>query len=335
MGMANLKKSEQQGTEAVSDPPIRPVPYFLYFTVGFGAAVMWTLIGGAIAFRQGELADVVAEGQRLQGPLLIGLGTWLFLIARSGALESRARRITSDIRMPPDALTHPGLRALLIGTIAVVGTGSLIGLGFNGSGAVLVFMWITSATICGAAGFVTAHTVDLVLVVHGLEKAGIRTFIYAPARTPELRDLIKYFTSFTFILSVAYLFAFAATIKGHWTGNPSYIEAVQWFWPLVYVPICSVALIYPHVVMHRLILQAKERTLISYQTEIDKLLENYQGLKNDEVQRINTLAQIFDRINATPNYVIDFGIAIRTGLPLAFNLVILIAKPIIDQIWRV
>ena len=331
MGMDSLKKSDPQETRPASRPPTRPVPFFFYFVVGLGVAVIWTLAGGGIAFYQGDLAEFIVEWRALQGPLLIGLGTWLVLISRSGALEDRVRRITHGTRLPPETLAHRGLRATMIGIIALVGTGSLVGLGFQGSGVVLGFMWITCAAICGAAGIVTAHTLDLVLSVRNLEKVGIKTFNYSPAQTPELRDFINYFTSFTFILSAAYLVAFIATTTGHWTGNRSYIEAVQWFWPLVYVPVCSVALIYPHIIMHRLIQRAKEDTLVAYQTEIDELLGKYQGLKNDEVQTINNLAQLFDRINATPDYVIDIGIAARTALPLAFNMAILIAKPVFGQ----
>jgi hypothetical protein len=104
-------------------------------------------------------------------------------------------------------------------------------------------MWTTAAASCLAAGVVTLHTIDLLLVVHRLQTTEIKAFRYSPARTPELRYLINYFTSFTLLLSIAYSFAFAGTIKGHWTGNPAYIQTVQLFWPLIYVPICSAALL--------------------------------------------------------------------------------------------
>jgi hypothetical protein len=192
-------------------------------------------------------------------------------------------------------------------------------------------MCITAAAICFAAGVVTLHTIDLLVVVHTLKTTGIKAFRYSPARTPELRDLIDYFTSFTFLLSIAYSFAFAGTIKGHWTGNPVYIEAVQLFWPLIYVPICSAALLYPHFVMHNLVRAAKEDSLVSYQREIDQLMIDYKGLNSEDVSKINSLAQLFDRISATPDYVVDLGIAIRTCLPLAFNVAILFAKPMLGQ----
>jgi len=200
-------------------------------------------------------------------------------------------------------------------------------MGFDATGTSLWFMWVTCAAICTAAGYLTLHAVDILFIVHRLEKGGINVFSYAPARTPEFREIIGYFTTFTAILSVGYAFAFVATLRGHWTGNKQYIEIIQWFWPVVYVPICSLALVYPHVVLHNLVQRAKERILNSYQIQIDRLLTEYQGLKVDDVQRVNNLAQLFDRISATPNYVIDLGVAFRTVIPFAFNLAILFAKP--------
>jgi hypothetical protein len=90
-------------------------------------------------------------------------------------------------------------------------------------------------------------------------------------------------------------------------------------------------LIYPHVVIHKLIQREKERTLSLYQQDIDELLSNYGDLKTEEIERTNTLAQLFDRVTATPDYVIDVGIAVRTVLPLVFNLATLFAKTAMGQ----
>jgi hypothetical protein len=306
------------------------VAYFLYFLVGLAVAGVWTLIGVAFAFVQGDFAKFVVEWQDLQAPFLIGLGTCLVLIARSNALAERAARIAKGRLSNPNGL-GTWLRVAIVSGISVVGTASLVWMGFNARGPLLVFMCITTAAICLAAGVVTLHTIDLLVVVHRLQTTGIKAFRYSPARTPELRDLINYFTSFTLLLSIAYSFAFAGTIKGHWTGNPVYIQAVQLFWPLIYVPICSAALLYPHFVMHNLVRAAKEDSLASYQQEIDRLMIDYKGLNNEDVSKINSLAQLFDRISATPDYVVDLGIAVRTCLPLAFNVAILFAKPMLGQ----
>jgi hypothetical protein len=307
------------------------VAYGRYFVIGLGAAAIWTLAGGAIALVQGQLESFATEWRSLQAPFLIGLGTWLVLISTSGALTDQATKLVKNGSSPSIKPVVRLLRVLGVCAIGIAGTASLVWMGFNAKGPLLIFMWVTTATICFAAGIVTLHTIDLLLVVHGLRTAGIKTFLYAPARTPELRELINYFTSFTLILSIAYTFAFAGTINGHWTGDRAYIEAVQLFWPVVYVPICSAALIYPHLVMHGLVREAKESSLVSYQKEIDELMVDYKGLDNEGVSKINSLAQLFDRISATPDYVVDVGIAIRTCLPLAFNVGILFAKPLLGQ----
>jgi hypothetical protein len=98
------------------------------------------------------------------------------------------------------------------------------------------------------------------------------------------------------------------------------------FWPIIYVPICSVALIYPHLAVHRLIQREKEKILLSCQEDMDGLLTRFRDLKTEDIDRTNTLAQLFDRIAATPNYVVDFGIAVRTVLPLLLNVISFFAK---------
>jgi hypothetical protein len=325
-----LNPPEENGDFGLPKAAEKQVAYFLYFLVGLVIAGVWTLVGIGLAFAQGDFVKFVAEWQSLQAPFLIGLGTCLLLMAKSDALTERAARIAKERLLIPSK-KRTWLRITIVGGIFVVGTASLVWMGFNATGHLLVFMWITAAAICFTAGVVTLHTIDLLVVMHSLQGAGVKAFRYSPARTPELRDLINYFTSFTLLLSIAYSFAFAGTIRGHWTGDPAYIEAVQLFWPLVYVPICSAALLYPHFVMHNLIRAAKEDSLVSYQREIDQLMIDYKGLNNEDISKINSLAQLFDRISATPDYVVDLGIAIRTCLPLAFNVAILFAKPILGQ----
>ncbi|EJN07971.1 hypothetical protein PMI42_07434, partial [Bradyrhizobium sp. YR681] len=302
------------------------VAYFAYFFIGLLVSGAWTLIGVAVAYARGEFRPFIAEWESLQAPYLIGLGTCLVLIARSGFLETYAKKVARNQSTISSEVVPLGLRLTLVGAISFVGTASLVWMGFKASGPLLGFMWFTAASICIAAGVITLHTIDLLLLIHRLRTTGIKTFRYSPARTPELRDLINYFTSFTLILSVAYSFAFAGTIKGNWTGDRAYIELVQTFWPLIYVPICSAALIYPHFAIHGLIREAKEVSLAFYQRDIDKLMIDYKRLDSDDVAKINSLAQLFDRISATPDYVVDIGIAVRTCLPLAFNVATLFAK---------
>jgi len=199
-------------------------------------------------------------------------------------------------------------------------------MGFASQGPVLVFMWITCALVCLASGIVTLHCLEVLAVLHNLRAQEIKVFRYAPARTPELRSVVGYFSSFSLLMSVGYAFALIATFKAHWSGPSDYVEGVRLFWPIVYVPTCSIALIYPHLIIHQMIRREKEQTLASCQQDIDQLLSKYSELKTEDIERTNTLAQLFDRIIATPDYVVDVGIAVRTMLPLVLNLLTLLAK---------
>jgi len=308
-----------------------PVRTFIYGLIGFAVAGAWTLAGWLIAFIQGDHEHFLAEWGRMQAFFCLWLGAWLLLIGRSGALGERARAIAKDGSPVPRGITDRRVRVLIVASVAAVGSTTFIAMGFNASGSLLVFMWVMCLFICSMAGVVTLQAADLLFVIHNLQTAELKTFRYAPARTPELRDIVSYFSFFTLLLTIAYGFAFVGTLRGHWTGHPAVIGAVQWFWPVIYVPACSVALIYPHIVVHRLIKDAKDGALAFYQRDIDGLLGSYESLNNDDVQRVNTLAQVFDRISATPNYVFDLGIALRTAVPHAVNLAIFLTKPLIAQ----
>jgi hypothetical protein len=223
------------------------------------------------------------------------------------------------------------VRALIIVAVGLAGTGVFVMMGFNAHGGLLWFMWIMCVFICFLAGIVTLHSADLIVVIHNLQNTEIKAHRYSPARTPELRELVSYFTFFTLVLTIAYAFACFGTLQGRWTGNPTFIRMAQLFWPAIYVPACSIALIYPHIVIHKLIRREKENALASYQRDIDGLLEKYETLKDEDVQRINTLSQVFDRFSSTPNYVFDFGITVRTILPHFVNAAVFFAKPLLGH----
>jgi hypothetical protein len=128
------------------------------------------------------------------------------------------------------------------------------------------------------------------------------------------------------LVTVGYAFAVLGTLDQHWTGSVAYIEAVRLFWPVIYVPTCTVAMIYPHIVIHILIRREKEKTLLSCEEDMDELLGRFHDLKADDINRTNALAQLFDRIVATPDYVVDIGIAVRTLLPVLVNVISFFAK---------
>ena len=85
-------------------------------------------------------------------------------------------------------------------------------------------------------------------------------------------------------------------------------------------------MIYPHLAIHRLIKREKEKTLLSCEADIDSLLSRYGDLEKEDIDRTNALAQLFDRLAATPDYVVDFGIGVRTVLPLLFNFATFLVK---------
>lgn len=303
-----------------------------YLLAGLVAATLWTAVGGTIAYFTADVQEFVAEWRRLQALPSLALATWLLLLSQSGLFETRISRLMKESSARPSGFRSKGSRWTVVIAFSFLGPGTLIGMGFNAHGPLLMFYWATAIISGFMAGLVMVHTVHVVMVIHQLRPANVKMFSYSPAQTPELREVVGYFATFSLILSIAYLFAFLGTINGRWTGNPQFVHGVQLFWPIVYVPVCTTTLLYPHIAVHRLIKTQKERVVVSYHREIDGLLGEYQNLNNESVQRVNTISQFLERMNSTPNYVIDFGLAIKTVTPLVFNLIILSAKTLMGQI---
>jgi hypothetical protein len=303
--------------------------YGFYCLTGILVAGLWTSVGLGVALWKRNSHEFLRHWILLQGFFLTALGVWLLQIIRSHALEDRIAAVrqanSPSVRL---GTANTWIRFSIVTAVSIGGTASLIALGFNDKGAILVFMWLTCAAICTAAGFVTMHAIDIVFSIHRLQRIPIRLLRYSPAKTVPLRALVAYFTSFTLIMTFGYGFAFGATLYPYWTGSKQYVTAVRVFWPLVYVPTCSIALFYPHFVIHKLIRREKERILGLYHNQIDTLLGQYDKLTTQDIDRTNTLAQLFDRISATPEYVLDFGIAVRTILPIALNVATLVIKAV-------
>lgn len=300
----------------------------LWILCGLTLAVSWTLVGCGVAAVQGvNLRAFLREWMNYQGFFLIWLGAWLLLIIRSRAFVERVSRLTADGAIHRGVAENRLLRLIVVGGTTILGFCSLARMGFYGQGSVLIFMWFTCLCIVFTSGLVTLHSLEILAVMHNLKRQDIKVSRYAPARTTELKTVVTYFGTFTLLMTVGYGFALLGTITGHWTGAREYVDVIRLFWPVIYVPTCCVVLIYPHIVVHKLIQREKDRTLSSYQRDMDELLSKYgQDLKTEEIERTNTLAQLCDRIAATPNYVMDTGIAFRTVLPLLFNLITLVLK---------
>jgi hypothetical protein len=303
-----------------------------YLLVGLVAAGLWTAVGGSIAYFTTDLQEFVAEWRSLQAFPSLALATWLLLLSHSALFQERISRLVKESSDKPSGFTSKRSRWAVVVAFSCLGPCTLIGMGFNAHGPILIFYWATAIISGFMAGLVMVHTMHVIMVIHQLRAANVKMFSYSPARTPELREVVGYFATFSLILSIAYLFAFLGTINGRWIGNPQFIHGVQLFWPIVYVPVCTTALLYPHIAVHRLIKTQKERVVFSYHREIDSLLGEYQNLNNEAVQRVNTISQFLERMNSTPDYVVDFGLAIKTVMPLVFNLVILFAKSLMGQV---
>lgn len=317
--VVELSKARIEGPTAASSHNL------VYCLVGLGGAFAWTGVGYVLAWLQGTSRHFLEEWYLLQGFFQVTLGTWLLLQIRSNTLHARVEALCA-VGSPSRGIGRRWVRIAIVIGIGVGGTTSLLFLGFPATGSVLVFMWVTCAAVCLTAGIVTLHAIDLIIVVHSLQQTEIKAFRYSPARTKELRDLVDYFTSFALLLTIGYAFTLVGTMNPHWTGSIDYVTAVRGFWPILYVPACLIALIHPHFVVHRLIQREKERTLSHCQQEMDQLLTKYSDLNAAEIDRTNSLAQLFDRISATPDYVVDFKVAVSTVIPIVFNVATLVAK---------
>ena len=286
---------------------------------GIAVGLAWTAFGSGLAAVEGRLRGFLQEWYLLQGPFLVATGAWLLLIIRAHCFQARVKALAGH-PVTSGVLGTPLLRIGIPCTIGVLGTASLIALGFNAQGRVLDFMWVTCAVVCFTAGVATLHTLEVITTLARLQTVDLKVFRHAPAKTPELRSVVNYFSSFTLLVTAGYAFALVGTLDPHWEAQREYVDAVRLLWPLVYVPLCSIALMYPHIVVHRIIQREKERTLLSCERDIDDMLLKYGTLKGEEINRTNSLAELFEHVNATPDYVVDVGVATRTVLPLAFNL---------------
>ena len=110
--------------------------------VGVGIAFLWTTVGYAVAFADSEQDQFISEWVRMQAFFCLALGVWLLLIAKSGTLTRRSRRITKKGSAAPSGIRDQRLRVLVILVVGCTGTASFIGMGFNASGSVLAFMWL-------------------------------------------------------------------------------------------------------------------------------------------------------------------------------------------------
>jgi hypothetical protein len=192
---------------------------------------------------------------------------------RSKSFAARVAALTSDESVELSIVGTRLFRFLSVGLITALNFGSGILMGFSGRGFVLAFQWFTYFCVVIATALVTIHALEILVGVRNLQYQNIRLSHYAPARTPELRSVVKYFSTYILLMTVGEVFGLLGSLKGRWTGPQVYVDAFRWFWPFVYFPMCSVLLIYPHLVIHKLIQKEKERTLSTYQEELERHLQ--------------------------------------------------------------
>jgi hypothetical protein len=292
----------------------------------------WFGLGIAIAAHSGTATSFIREWVRLQGFFLLWLGPWLLSMASSDDLKSRLALLQPSPPVLESIPLRPQAKISLSLAICVIGSGSLIGLGFNASGAPVVFMWLTMALVCLLAGITTCHGIEIIIASYKLRGADVKLFSYSPAKTRSLRDLALYCASYGTILTIGYILALVATLLGTWQNNPRYVTGVQVFWPIVYVPFCLTVLIYPQLCLHHLVKRERERLMIACEDKMNKLLSNQESLTKGNIDEANALASLLEKISTAPTYVIDFSIAVRTIIPAVFNVVtLLIPRPMLMQ----
>lgn len=318
----------RKASKAPGTPPRTQTNHSRWFVTGLSTSAVWMSVGCVITLIQGDnVRSFVRDWINYQGPFLIWLGTWLLLMIRSKSFSARVSALTCDGSVKLSIVGTRLFRFLLVGAVTSLTFVSGIRMGFYGQGAVRLFLWFTYFCIEIATGLVTLHALEILVVVRNLQHQKLALSHYAPANTPELRSVVTYFSAYVFLIAVGQVLGLLGTLKGHWTGAQQNVEVFRWFWSLVYFPMSSVLLIYSHWVVHKLIQKEKEHTVSTYRQELEEHLSRHDpNTRDSQIERTNHLAELVDRITASPNYVVDFGIAARTLLPFAVNLLTLFVK---------
>lgn len=284
-------------------------------------AVGWTIIGVLVAAITGDSAAFCREWVLLQGPFLIALGAWLFFTAQ---------------RSPADALIEPlnptrecvwrsarrrtTFQAMVVSAIGVVGTASLTSLRFRApSLPTLVFMVLTAGVICVLAGFATWHGVELLVLTQRMRSMPLDLFAYSPAETRGLRKLADHVVTYSGVLTIGYAFALAATLLGRWGAPATWVRTVRVFWPVLYVPFCLTLLVIPQFQLRALVRERKDALLGRWEASMNALLRHPDQLDKEQVAECNSLADLFERVSGTPEFVIDLSLAAKSLSILAVN----------------
>ena len=284
------------------------------------AALLWTAIGLAIAAMSGTFRPYAVEWLRLHGTINLAIGVWLLISALSNPLDELLQNLGVA---PQSSKAVKFTRIAVLFGVTAIGSASLISLGFNGRGVGLGFLNLTCVVTCTLAAFATWHGIEILIASKAAGTADLHVFVYSPAETKELRFLARHASTYAAVLTLGYAFTLSATLLSRWTADPLRVRAVITFWPMLYVPFCMLLLFYPQIQFRKLIRREKERLMSVCQNTIDDVLKK-EPLTTEDVQRCNALADLFDKVAATPEYIVDVGIVSKMLWIVGVNAVTLI-----------
>jgi len=305
--------------------------------IALGGALMWSLFGCLIAALSGSIHLFWREWLYIQGFFAVAAALFLGLMALSPALSETVQQASHCPKFEcwSDQQKIARLRRVVIIFIMIVGTITTTRLGFTVPPPTRYFMWLTCTGVCAMAGFITWHAIEVLYTATKISEFKIKFFVYSPGETRSLKKLAVYFVTFSLSVTVGYIFAFAGTMSPLWRGNSTWINGVRAFWPVIYVPLCLAITTYPHLVIHRVIRQEKDRLIISYQEQINSLIGDAQSLSKQDIERVNALADLIKRIESSPSFALNFPIAIGAALTYIVNIgSLFISKELVGQILR-
>ena len=290
--------------------------------IAFVSALGWTLIGLLISAISSSLMSFWIEWLSIQGFFAVAAAIFLGLLALSPSLADALRQLTTgapNVKRWNKRTAIANWRRVTIAFVTIVGSITTTQLGFSVAPPARYFMWLTCIGVCVFAGLITWHAIEVIHTATRIEKLKIKFFVYSPGETLSLKRLALHYVTFGLGMTFGYIFAFIGTLSPLWTGNPVFIRTVQAFWPVIYVPLCLFIITYPHLAIHHLIRREKDRLILSYQEEINSIIGDQSPVSQQDIERINALANLIRKIEDSPSFALNFPIAIGTGLMYVAN----------------
>jgi len=305
--------------------------------IAIAGAFAWTLIGCLIAVISGSLPVFWKEWLLMQGFFAVAAAIYLGLVSLSPALAELLGQASDSKKIDLWLQKTPVIRfrRTVIGFVTIAGTATTTSLGFSVSSPTRYFMWATCLGVCVMAGLITWHAIEVLFAATQLDTLKIKFFVYSPGETRSLKKLAVYFVTFSVAVTIGYIFAFAGTMSPLWQGNPTWVNAVRAFWPIIYVPLCLLITTYPHLAIHRLIRQEKDRLIMCYQEQINLLIADGKPPSQADIERVNALADLIRKIEDSPSFALNFPIALSAIFTYIVNIgSLFIPKEAIAQIVR-